>query len=153
MARAPFQVCVFPYRQVGSQAFVYALLRRSDAGYWQAVAGGGENGESLLDAARRETREETGLAPDVLFLQLDTVAPVPVTEFRDSYLWGDDVYVIPQYYFGVLVYDDPITLSREHVEYCWMVYEEARQTLRYDADKIALWELNQKIRGMGPCNS
>jgi dATP pyrophosphohydrolase len=97
MARAPFQVLVYPYRQAGDGEFEYALLQRSDAGWWQAVAGGGEDSETPLEAARREAREEAGIASGADFLQLDTVEPVRVTEFRDSYLWGEKVYVIPQY--------------------------------------------------------
>jgi len=78
-----------------------------------------------LEAAKRETYEEAGIPTQSDFLQLDTVEPVPVTEFRDSYLWGDNVYVIPQYCFGVLVKDSPIVLSREHIEYAWLTYESA----------------------------
>jgi dATP pyrophosphohydrolase len=150
MARAPFQVLVYPYRQVHEDDFEYALLKRSDAGYWQAIAGGGEDRETPLEAARRETYEEAGLPTQSDFLQLDTVEPVPVTEFRDSYLWGDNVYVIPQYCFGVRVKDSPIVLSREHTEYAWLTYEAAYHLVRYDGNKTALWELDKRLRGRGP---
>lgn len=30
----------------------YALLKRSDAGYWQGIAGGGENEEKPVEAAK-----------------------------------------------------------------------------------------------------
>jgi len=33
MARAPFQVLVYPYRPFHDNDFEYALLKRSDAGY------------------------------------------------------------------------------------------------------------------------
>ena len=105
MARAPFQVLVYPYRKVGHREFEYALLKRSDAGWWQAIAGGGEDSEMPLEAAKREAREEAGIPTDSPFVQLDTITSVPVTEFRDSHLWGQDVYVIPQYCFGVLAQD------------------------------------------------
>jgi dihydroneopterin triphosphate diphosphatase len=150
MARAPFQALVYPYYQVGDGEFVYALLKRSDAEYWQAVAGGGEDNETPIEAARRETHEETGISQDSLFLQLDTVLPIPVTEFRDSYLWGDNVYVIPQYCFGVWVKDEDIVLSREHTDYRWLKYKDARSLMRYEGNKVALWELDRKLRGLGP---
>jgi len=150
MARAPFQVLVYPYRKVGDSEFEFALLRRSDAGWWQAIAGGGEDNETPLEAARRETREEAGISPTSHFLQLDTIEPVRVTEFKDSHLWGEDVYVIPQYCFGVLVQDGRITLSREHTDYQWLKYGEANDRLRYDSNRTALWELNQRLRGKGP---
>jgi len=150
MARAPFQVLVYPYRQVGDGEFEYALLKRADAGWWQAIAGGGEDDETPLETAKRETWEETGISPHALFLQLDTAEPVPVIEFRDSHLWGENVYVIPQYCFGVLAPDDRITLSHEHIACEWLTYAEAYQRLKYDGNRTALWELNQRLRGRGP---
>jgi dATP pyrophosphohydrolase len=150
MARAPFQVLVFPYRKIGEDVFEYALLRRSDEGFWQAIAGGGENGETPLEAARRETYEETGIPPASPFLELDTVEPVPVTAFKDSYLWGEDVYVIPQYCFGVLVEDGRLRLSCEHTAYRWLSFQQAHRLLKYDGNKTALWELDKRLRGQGP---
>ena len=150
MARAPFQVLVYPYRRVGDNEFEYALLKRSDAGWWQAIAGGGEDSETPLEAARRETREEAGISSPAQFLQLDTVEPMPVTGFRDSHLWGENVYVIPQYCFGVLVQEGHITLSREHTDFQWLKYDEAYHRLKYDGNRTALWELNQRLQGKGP---
>ena len=150
MARAPYQVLVYPYHKIHDDRFVYALLKRADAGYWQAIAGGGEDEETPLEAAKREAYEEAGIPVNSDFLQLDTVEPVPATEFRDSYLWGDDVYVIPQYCFGVLVKDSRIVLSREHTEYRWLTYEEACSLVKFDGNKTALWELDKRLRGRGP---
>ena len=101
MARAAFNVAVYPYRQMANGTFEYALLQRSDAGFWQGVSGGGEDEETPLAAAQRETFEETGIPADSVFLPLDTVEPIRVTVFGNSHLWGEDVYVVPQYCFGV----------------------------------------------------
>jgi len=150
MARAPFQVLVYPYRKIRDGGFEYALFKRSDTGYWQAIAGGGENNETSLEAAKREAYEEAGIPANSDFLQLDTVEPIPVTEFADSHLWGDDVYVIPQYCFGVLVKDSQIILSHEHTECAWLTYEQAYQLIKYDGNKTALWELDKRLRGRGP---
>lgn len=150
MARAPFQVLVYPYHRVRAGGCEYALLKRADARYWQAVAGGGEDNESPLEAARREAYEEAGIPANSDFLQLDTVESVPVTEFRDSHLWGDTVYVIPQYCFGVSVKDNRLVLSHEHTEYRWLTYEEAYALVKYDGNKIALWELDKRLSGQGP---
>ncbi|OGO18377.1 MAG: NUDIX pyrophosphatase [Chloroflexi bacterium RBG_16_48_8] len=153
MVRAPFQVLIFPYLRVRPLDFEYAIFRRADEGYWHSVAGGGEDDETPLEAAKRETLEETGIQEDSAFLKLDTVFPVPVTIYRDSQLWGEDLYVIPSYCFGVLVEKDPITLSKEHLEYRWVKFEEAHRLLRFESNKLALWELDRKIRGLGPRDS
>jgi dATP pyrophosphohydrolase len=150
MPRAPFQVLVYPYRKTQDGHFEYALLKRADQGFWQAIAGGGEDEETPLEAAKRETYEESGILPSSPFLQLDTIEPVPVTEFRDSYLWGDEVYVIPQYCFGVSAQHAQMILSHEHTAYIWLPYKEAHELLKYDGNKTALWELDKRLIGKGP---
>jgi dATP pyrophosphohydrolase len=150
MARAPFQVLVYPFRKTAEGEYEYALMKRRDQGFWQAVAGGGEDSETPLQAAQRETWEETGIPPGASFIRLDTVEPIPVTEFRDSYLWGEDIYVIPQYCFGVLAQSHEIVLSREHSEIRWLSYEQAAALIRYDGNRTALWELDRRLCGKGP---
>ena len=150
MTRAPFNVLVYPYRTTDDGDLEYALLKRSVEGFWQGITGGGEDDEIPIDTARRETLEETGIAPDAPFLQLDTIEPVPVTCFGCSHLWGKDVYVIPQYCFGVGVDKRELTLSREHSEYRWLSYEQADRLLKWDGNKTALCELNQRLKGRGP---
>jgi dATP pyrophosphohydrolase len=114
------------------------------------VAGGGEDYETPLAAARRETHEEAGIPTDSLFVRLDTIAPVPVTEFSNSHIWGENIYVIPQYCFGVLANDRRIVLSHEHTEYRWLKYQEAHDLVKFDDNKTALWELDRKLKGLGP---
>lgn len=150
MARAPFQVLVYPYRKVENGRIEYALLRRSDEGYWQAIAGGGEDKEEPLEAARRETYEESGIPPTSEFIQLDTIESVPVIEFRDSHIWSDNIFVIPQYCFGVTAPNIQIAISREHTEYRWLTYDEAYALIKYDGNKTALWELDKRLKGKGP---
>jgi len=150
MARAPFNVLIFPYIDICNNEFEYVLFKRADTGFWQEISGGGEDNETPLESARRETYEETGISVNSEFMQLDTVFPVPVTEFSVSYLWGDNIYVIPQYTFGVKVYDRQITLSNEHTEYRWLRYEQAYEIVEFDGNKIAIWELNRKLKGLGP---
>jgi dATP pyrophosphohydrolase len=150
MPRAPFQVLVYPYHRVGENDFVYALFKRSDAGYWQAIAGGGEDNETPLEAAKRETFEEAGIARESDFIQLDTIESVPVTEFSNSHLWGNELYVIPQYCFGVLTKEEAIVLSHEHSEYRWLTYQEAAAMVKFDGNRTALWELDRRLRGKGP---
>jgi dATP pyrophosphohydrolase len=110
--RAAFQVVVFPFRREG-QGFVYALFRRQDAGYWQGVAGGGEAGESPLEAARREAAEEAGVGDGAQFVVLDARATMPVVAVTGEFSWGPRVLVIPEYAFGVGVDSAELRLSDE----------------------------------------
>jgi len=134
---------VFPFRRVVG-GIEYAVVHRSDDDWWQGIAGGGENDEKPLDAAKREAWEEAGIPSDLPFLKLDSMATIPVTAFS-GFSWDTDVLVIPEYSFGVEVVDRALTLSGEHDEVRWLPYSEASSLLRWDSNKNALWELNHRL--------
>ena len=144
MARAPFQVLVLPFRKRGNGVFEYALFQRSDDHYWQGIAGGGEDDESPIDAARREAYEEAGMPRTLSFYPLDMKASIPVEAFKASESWPQNLYVIPEHYFAV-EYDDSLKVSDEHSEFKWVRYDEALRMLRWDSNKTGLWELNKRL--------
>ncbi|MGH9042573.1 MAG: NUDIX hydrolase [Acidimicrobiia bacterium] len=145
--RAPFQVLVLPYHE-SSGDVVYALFRRTDTGYWQGVAGGGEDGESPLDAARRELAEETGIGIGARaeLLALDSRATIPVVHVTGEFSFGADVLVIPEFSFGARCSSRTMALSDEHSEYAWLPYDEALKALNWDSNRNALWELDHRLR-------
>src|SRR5215216_6609687 len=149
MPRAPFQVLVLPFRQT-ADSLEFGVLCRADDTCWQGVAGGGEGRETPLEAAKREAHEEAGIPAEARFIELETVCSVPVYLFRDGATWGDALYVIPEYSFGVDYTGRQVVLSDEHTVLQWLPYCEARERLTYDSNRTALWELHQKIRGLGP---
>lgn len=51
MSRASYQVLVIPYHLGASGRLEFAIFRRADSGYWQGIAGGGEEGETPLETA------------------------------------------------------------------------------------------------------
>jgi dATP pyrophosphohydrolase len=145
IGRAAFQVLVFPFRR-GGHGFVYALFRREDAGYWQGVAGGGEAGESPLEAARREAFEEAGVGGAAGFVALDARATLPVVAVTGEFTWGPEVLVVPEYAFGVGIDGPQLRLSDEHTEYGWFGFDEACTAVRWDSNRTALWELDHRLR-------
>ncbi len=134
-----------PFRRTEA-GFAYALFRREDAGYWQGVAGGGEAGESPLEAARREAFEEAGVGDGAGFVVLDSRATMPVLAVTGAFTWGPEVLVIPEYAFGAGVEDGRLRLSDEHTEYGWFGVDEACQAVRWDSNRTALWELDHRLR-------
>lgn len=60
------------------------------------------------------------------------------------------MFVVPEYSFGVDCAQHEIVLSDEHTGLEWLSYPEAHKRLTYDSNRTALWELHQKIRGLGP---
>ncbi|MBK8027773.1 MAG: NUDIX domain-containing protein [Chloroflexi bacterium] len=124
----------------------YALFRRADEGYWQPIAGGGEDDETPEEAARREAMEEAHLPPDGAYAALQTMTYVPTTYFKAQDSWGDQIVVIPLHYFAVHAGSQELVLSHEHSECRWVSFEAARDLLRWDSDRTALWELDQRLR-------
>ncbi len=148
MPRAPFQVLVLPYRRMA--ALEFAVLRRSDDSCWQGIAGGGEDDETPLEAARREAEEEAGISSACPILPLSATCTIPVTFFQDDGTWDPALYVIPEHCFGVDCTGHVLTLSREHDTAEWLPYAEAHARFTYDSGRTALWELNQRLLGLGP---
>ena len=145
MARAPFQVVVFPFRVAGEHAYEYALFQRADAGYWQGIAGGGQDDESAIEAARREAYEEAGIPRRAPFYELESRACVPVTAFKGRETWDAELLVIPEHCFGV-EFAGPIHISPEHSATMWLPYEECQRRLHWDSNKVALRELDERLR-------
>jgi dihydroneopterin triphosphate diphosphatase len=140
--RAPFQVIVLPYR-IFNHSIQVLICKRTDDQYWQCVSGGGEFEEKSIDAAVRELNEETELT-GINWQKLDSECTLPKCHFRGNENWEEHPYVIPEYAFMVLVINEPM-LSCEHTEYKWCSESEARELLRYDSNKNAVWELYQRL--------
>ena len=69
---------------------VLLLERAGHPGYWQSVTGSQEDGESLIETARREVAEETGIvAPQSQFEDWGTTNTFEIfTEWRHRYAPG-----------------------------------------------------------------
>src|SRR3954447_3963373 len=128
----------------------YALFSRADYPCWQFIAGGAEDEESTLEAARREAFEEAGIDRNCTYMALDSRCSIPVYFFGESHKWGESLYVVTEHSFGIEVGGDELHLFVEHREFQWLAYDAALLLLTYDSNKTALWELNQKLLGKGP---
>ena len=153
MPREPFNILVFPYRVSNTKGRIeYAIFKRSDLNFWQGIAGGGEENETPLQAAKRETLEESGIHKESDFIRLDFITSIPIHEFlyKDKLLWTNNPYVIPEYSFGVDAGDCRIKISEEHTKYKWLQYSKAIKHLKWDTNKTALWELNCRLLNIDP---
>jgi len=145
MARAPFQIVVFPFRQNENGNYEYAIFKRSDDSYWQGIAGGGEDHETPVEAAKREAFEEAKIPTSAKYFRLRAMDMVPVYHFPARKLWPKDIYVIPNYCFGVESSNVDIILSVEHTAFKWVDCETGRALLHWQGNKTALWELNERL--------
>ena len=138
--REPYQILSIPYRVVDGK-LLFCILRRADSSYWQFIAGGGENGETPTQAAIRETIEEIGVGP-INIKQLTCISYVPaevIAESRRQH-WDKNIYVIPEYSFAFECDLEPM-LSNEHTKYKWVTYDEGRKLLKWDSNKVAMYEI------------
>ena len=142
--REPYQILAIPYRIVDGTP-LFCIFRRADSNIWQFIAGGVENGETQFEAAKRETIEEIGVEPKDI-KQLTCIAYVPAEVIAESKRqhWDKNTYVIPEYSFAFECDSEP-TLSNEHTEYKWLTYDEARKLLKWDSNKIAMYEINCQL--------
>ena len=145
MARAPFQVLVFLFVQRSAQGRLYAIFRRSDRDSWQAIAGGGEDSETPEQAAAREAFEEAHVVAADALIAIDSRASIPVVFFEGTDHWPRDLFVVPEYAFALEVSDASVRLSHEHAEVAWLPFEQARERLTWDSNRVALWELEQRL--------
>ena len=144
--RAPYQTLTILYKEKNTK-ILYGIFYRNSHPIWQFVSGGGEDNETPLETVVREIMEETSIIVDKEEVkQLDAKTSIPVVNITGEYTWGPNVYVIPEYTFAVKIKDCDIKLSNEHKEYKWVEYDEAMEKLKYDSNKTALWELNERLK-------
>lgn len=141
--RAPFQVLVFPFiNEKGG--YLYAIFKRKDFEFWQGISGGGEDNETPPETAKRESFEEAQIGKESKYIQLDSMATIPVANIH-NHKWDEGILVLPEYSFGVEVFSKDLKIEKEHSDYQWLTYEEAKELLKYDSSKSALWELNHRL--------
>ena len=143
--RIPKQVLIIPYRNIDDK-IEYCVFKRKDMNAWQWIAGGAEDfDKNILESAKRELWEETGIK-DVQIQQLELTCKIPVVNIVKDFTWGEDVFYSEEYAFSVNITNKQIKLSNEHTEYKWVDYSEAKNLLKYDSNKSALWELDIKLK-------
>lgn len=148
--RRPEKVLVYLYRRTSGSGVEYLLLQRSQSqvGHiWQAVVGTARWGEELVEAARREVFEETGLtrlsgitAIGYAFSFVFCLSP----EEKSRYAPG--VTVIRNVVFAAEVLSpQSVSLSDEHIAYQWFPYAEAVSKIHWSEDREALVRLHPMV--------
>ena len=118
----------YVYRQT-DKGLKFLILKRNEKKLyehlWQGVAGKIEKDEAAWETAIRELKEETGLDPVKMFVADH------VSQFYEKH--GDRVNLVPV--FGIEVDSKNVILSDEHIEYKWVDFKEAFDTLVWNGQK------------------
>ena len=140
--RKPRNVLVFLYRY--NNGIEYCVFYRRKDEFWQGLSGGVEDEEELNDTVKREVYEETGICVKNI-LKLDTISSIPGIYVNKNFNYKNNIFVVYEYGFGVKIDNEDIELSSEHKEYKWVSFDEAIKLLKYDSNKTALYELNERL--------
>ena len=92
---------------------------------WQGVAGKIKKDEKAWQTAVRELKEETGFEPKRMFIADH------VSYFYEKY--EDRMNLVPV--FGIEVDSKDVILSDEHIDYKWVDFKEAFETLVWNGQK------------------
>ncbi len=118
----------YVYRQT-DKGLKFLILKRNEKKLyehlWQGVAGKIEKDEEAWETAIRELKEETGLDPVKMFVADH------ISQFYEKH--GDRVNLVPV--FGIEVDSKNVILSDEHIEYKWVDFKEALDTLVWNGQK------------------
>lgn len=101
----------------------YYLILKYMGGHWDFAKGKSEEGETLLDAAHRELKEETGLTAQI----------EPGFQESLSYIFKERGKTIEKTvtFFVGQTNQERVALSREHVGYLWLPFDQALKRLTY----------------------
>ena len=118
----------YVYQQT-DKGLKFLILKRNEKKLyehlWQGVAGKIEKDEEAWQTAIRELKEETGLDPVKMFVADH------ISQFYEKH--GDRVNLVPV--FGIEVDSKNVILSDEHIEYKWVDFKEAFDTLVWNGQK------------------
>lgn len=126
---------------------ILLLERAAHPGFWQSVTGSHEGEETLIETARREVQEETGLDTTRFKLcnwqQTNTFEIFP--EWRHRYAPGITHNV--EHVFSLEIPKvQPVTIAPgEHVAYAWLPWQKAAERCFSWSNQEAILTLGKRV--------
>jgi dATP pyrophosphohydrolase len=105
-------------------------------GTWQLISGALEANEAAWQAALREIREETGLAPREFYR---------LSALTSFYRADNDSLNTAPMFCAIVDEDAAVTINDEHTAFEWVQLDEASSRLMWPGDRQALEEVRSVI--------
>lgn len=142
--KRPVSVLVVIYTATGE---VLLIERADHPGFWQSVTGSQDEGESLVQTAEREVREETGIiaADHVLSDWQHSIEYEIYPRWRHRYAPG--VTRNTEHWFGLrLPFPvEAVLAPREHVSSVWLPWQQAAEKVFSPSNAEAIRMLAAKL--------
>ena len=117
------------------------LLLHYPSGHWDLVKGHIESNETAKEAAKRESKEETGIT-DVKFID-------GFEEEIEYYFKYDNQDIHKKVIFFLSeTKQDRITLSDEHLDFIWLNFENATKKITFDTAKQIVKKANNLLQSL-----
>jgi 8-oxo-dGTP pyrophosphatase MutT (NUDIX family) len=116
--------------------FQYLLIQynKKNEGYWGLPKGHIEKGETLIETAIRETKEETGLNVKPMDGFMKTI--------EYTFKQNNDLIKKTVYFYVGESDTKEVKISHEHLDFVWLSYSDAIKKLTYDKDRDVLIKAN-----------
>jgi dATP pyrophosphohydrolase len=140
------KIVVFLARPSAGGGYEFLQMRRRGDepldGTWQTVRGSIESGETAVQAAIREVREETGVRP-VAFYRLGSVETF--YDLDSDAVWHSAAF------FALLDAAAQVTLNEEHDAARWVADNEVDTHFMWPSEKPLIREIQSELLGDGLC--
>ncbi len=132
-------VDTYLFRKINARPQFLVLRRRSDSpqgDLWQSIHTRVANGETAIDAARRDVQSSTGLVP-VQFYSADYIA-----QFYDH---ASDSIILAPTLAALINPKSTVSVGAEFSDYAWCDLEETTSRLMYSAQRWAVRHIYELI--------
>jgi bis(5'-nucleosidyl)-tetraphosphatase len=130
-----FSAGIIVYRLDQNNTRLYLLLQYPGK-YWDFPKGKLEMNEKWVDAALRETKEETGLDDIVIEENFEHQYSYVFNDFK-----GNKIEKTVVFFIGQTKENSQVTLSYEHIDYLWLGYHQAKMQIYFESVRFLLDEV------------
>src|SRR5690554_2647428 len=123
------------YTKIDDQ-YLFLMIQNKNGNHFSFPKGHVEKNESIMDTAKREVSEETGILYEIASNKMETI----------TYLMPNGIYKDVYYFLGE-AQNQKITRQQSEVMHAgWYNYEQVLTYLTYDNDKKIFVKMAQRIR-------